>query len=295
MVWLPGLRPLVEKLRALLRLPSIEELPAVLYRAGIRKETLPGSGFDFVRRTDGFQTLYFLKHRGGKPYEGWVRLSAQGPQVVLGDPLTGAVYAPRQRLTAKGVEVLVSMEAGHTCVVAVGPGLGVVDPSAIPRKLGERIEIAGPWELSWTGHDGKAYTYDLARLQDWTAVPQLTRFSGTVAYETVFDVDQDTSAWLLDLGQLHESADVYVDREYAGTVWCEPYRLAIDRTLNRGAHTLRLEVTNLTANRMIELDRKEVPWKKFFFVDIDYEEFNASKWKPLPSGVLGPVHLTPYK
>ena len=29
------------------------------------------------------------------------------------------------------------------------------------------------------------------------------------------------------------------------------------------------------------------------FVNIDYEPFDASNWKPMPSGLLGPVVLKP--
>jgi len=35
-------------------------------------------------------------------------------------------------------------------------------------------------------------------------------------------------------------------------------------------------------------------WKKFYdinMVDIRYSPFNATNWKPMPSGLLGPVRL----
>jgi hypothetical protein len=57
---------------------------------------------------------------------------------------------------------------------------------------------------------------------------------------------------------------------------------------------LNIEVTNLSANRIRYLDRQKVPWKKFYdinIVDIRYQAFDASSWKPVPSGLLGPVHL----
>ena len=57
-------------------------------------------------------------------------------------------------------------------------------------------------------------------------------------------------------------------------------------------NTLRINVRNLMANRIIGLDRSKTQWRKFFFVNIDYESFDASDWQPLPSGLLGPVSIT---
>ncbi|OHD72251.1 MAG: hypothetical protein A2177_09520 [Spirochaetes bacterium RBG_13_68_11] len=57
-------------------------------------------------------------------------------------------------------------------------------------------------------------------------------------------------------------------------------------------NTLRLRVLVVEANRIIDLERRGVPWRKFFFVNRDYGEFDASSWTPLPVGLAGPVVLT---
>jgi len=63
-----------------------------------------------------------------------------------------------------------------------------------------------------------------------------------------------------------------------------------------------VSVTNLSANRIRDLDRRGVPWKKFYNVNFParFPEnrgsdglFSAAKWEPLESGLLGPVTLTP--
>jgi hypothetical protein len=43
-------------------------------------------------------------------------------------------------------------------------------------------------------------------------------------------------------------------------------------------------------------DRLHPEWKKFYdinIVDIRYKPFDATKWDAMPSGLLGPVTLTP--
>ena len=56
-----------------------------------------------------------------------------------------------------------------------------------------------------------------------------------------------------------------------------------------------MEVTNLMANRIAEMDRQRVPWQKFYFVNIQYKPFSAAEWAPAPSGLVGPVRLIPLK
>ena len=58
------------------------------------------------------------------------------------------------------------------------------------------------------------------------------------------------------------------------------------------------------ANRVADLDRRGVPWKKFYNTNFparlaanrgDGRLFTAAKWTPLPSGLIGPVTFTPLR
>ncbi len=65
-------------------------------------------------------------------------------------------------------------------------------------------------------------------------------------------------------------------------------------------NTLEIQVTNLMANRIADLDKRNVFWKKFYNINFPARKaenringlFNASEWKPRESGLLGPVTLT---
>ena len=51
-------------------------------------------------------------------------------------------------------------------------------------------------------------------------------------------------------------------------------------------------VTNLSANRIRDLDIRKVQWRVFYdinLVNIDYRPFDASTWPVRESGLLGPV------
>jgi len=50
------------------------------------------------------------------------------------------------------------------------------------------------------------------------------------------------------------------------------------------------------ANRIRDMDIKGIKWRNYHeinFVNINYKPFDASKWEPQPSGLLGPVTITP--
>jgi hypothetical protein len=55
-------------------------------------------------------------------------------------------------------------------------------------------------------------------------------------------------------------------------------------------------------NRIIDMDRRHVPWKKFYNTNFPAHDrahrgtdglFDASQWTPVHEGLLGPVTLTP--
>ncbi len=59
---------------------------------------------------------------------------------------------------------------------------------------------------------------------------------------------------------------------------------------------LEIEVSNLPANRIRDLDVRKVDWKIMKdanLVSLNYAKFDASGWEIAPSGLLGPVRLVP--
>jgi len=64
--------------------------------------------------------------------------------------------------------------------------------------------------------------------------------------------------------------------------------------LKKGKNELRIEVTNLPANRIADLDRRGVKWRKFNeinVVDINYKHTTYDGWQPVKSGLNGIVRL----
>ena len=101
--------------------------------------------------------------------------------------------------------------------------------------------------------------------------------------------------WAIDLGDVRESARVYINNVYVGCAWAVPYVLTFDASvLKSGENTIRVEVTNLPANRIADLDRRGVEWRKFDeinVVDINYKKTKYDGWTPVPSGLNSSVRI----
>jgi hypothetical protein len=121
------------------------------------------------------------------------------------------------------------------------------------------------------------------------------RFAGTARYSVRFDAPGEASSYLLDLGKVAESARVRLNGHELGILFARPFCVETG-ALRPTGNELEIEVTNLSANRIRDLDVRHVPWKVFQdinFVGIDYRPFDASGWPLKPSGLLGPVRLRP--
>jgi len=141
--------------------------------------------------------------------------------------------------------------------------------------------------------------FQTEKLGSWTARddPEAKRFAGTAVYTLDFDFKPSGAGdWRLDLGRLSESARVRLNGQRVATLWCPPYSVLVGKFLRPGSNHLEVEVTNVAANRIADLDRRRVPWKIFNDINVvglDYQPFDASAWPVMDSGLLGPVTLDP--
>jgi hypothetical protein len=164
------------------------------------------------------------------------------------------------------------------------------------------LPVDGPWELEFTeGGPSLPSPARMDTLVSWTELPQagVESFAGAVSYTREFEMNAPLGRSLvLDLGDVRESARIWVNEKPAGMLVAHPYSLDITPLVRPGTNRLRIEVTNLSANRIRDLDEKGVLWRKFEdinFVSHMYTEFDASVWPLKPSGLLGPVRIDVYE
>ena len=167
------------------------------------------------------------------------------------------------------------------------------------------LDLSAPaqkWTLTFNDNCTPAIskTYHLNGLCTWEGLDAQTAvLMGTGCYATTFKLTSQqlkaNERWQIELGDVRESARVYVNDSCVGCAWSVPYVLEIPASLlRRGSNSLRIEVTNLPANRIAELDRQGIPWRKFEeinVVDINYQPTKYDQWEPVASGLKGRVML----
>ncbi|MBQ9649257.1 MAG: glycosyl hydrolase family 2 [Prevotella sp.] len=166
------------------------------------------------------------------------------------------------------------------------------------QQPSEPIEIKGPWTLTFTEESPRVEdTFHLDTLQTWETLSDSAAITmGTGIYTTTFQLTgkQAKRHWHINLGDVRESARVYLNGQFLGCAWAVPYILDCHDATRKGRNELRIEVTNLPANRIADLDRRGVVWRKFNeinVVDINYHKTTYAQWAPVPSGLRSKITL----
>jgi hypothetical protein len=175
------------------------------------------------------------------------------------------------------------------------------------------IDLSHGWKVTL---DKTGQTETMETLHSWADDAAGKWYSGTATYERSVEIPAGVTqahSSQLDFGEgtpvaraalnqagtrtwldapLRDAALVYVNGTLAGSVWHTPFTLDIGPWLHTGTNTLKIVVANTAIN---ELAGRAAPdyrllWlrygKRFATQDMDHLE-------PLPSGILGPLRLTP--
>lgn len=211
--------------------------------------------------------LFVLVNEGEEAISGELHVPLQG-HCEWWEAWSGRQQQAVGLLEAEGMTLALHLERRASLIVAVDPSSAPASASVRPatwlqqREALNRQSLQAGWRV--------AGQREAVHLTSWTMWDGLTHFSGTMRYERelVWHADRRCREVVLDLGEVHELARVFVNGMEAGVGLWSPYRFEIGHLLHNGANRLRIDVTNTLANR----------------------HDGAS----LPSGLLGPVTLNSY-
>ena len=252
-------------------------------------------GLRAIRRRTAEGWHYFIVNLTPHDIEGDVTLAVPFESATWFNPMNGDI----SQASVLGGLVHISLKSGESRILQTS---GESKPYVAPAtQVAEEIDIQGPWTLSFTDESPKVGgTFRLGKLQTWESLSDSAAVTmGTGVYTTTFKLSarQAGKRWLINLGDVRESARVYINGQFVGCAWAVPFILDCGSALRKGTNTLRIEVTNLPANRIAHLDRQGVEWRKFNeinVVDINYKKTDYSQWAPVPSGLNSKVSLITY-
>ena len=283
-----------------------EEMGGLIDRAGVKREQLVDTGLAYVRKRMRDTTLYLLTNWSGKAIDQYITLNVSSESLLIADPMTGVQgQVKTQNHTGKSCQVRIQLSSGGSLFIRTHPKQGAINWNYY--KQGEKnVQVRGKWVIDFIdGGPELPPSFELDDPSNWTHQEESAylHFSGTAGYRVNFPKPSEAAdAWLLDLGSVHESAHVKLNGQSLGTLIGPTYQIPIPAEAFEESNLLEIEVSNLMANRIADLDRRGVFWKRFYNINVSARTrenlgpagvFDASQWEVRPSGLEGPVYLNP--
>lgn len=255
------------------------------------------------RRNEAGGYNYFLALLNDREIDGFVTLATPATSVEIFDPLTGNSGLAQTTNSPNG-ETMVRLQLlpGQSLMLKTFPNHVDAEPWTYIESKGTPKIIDTGWAVTFPKSeppiDG---VFQTDSLYSWTRLPHpdASVNFGTGRYSVQFSLEniEDADDWLLDLGDLRESADVKINGIPAGKVWSVPFTLSVGKFLIPGLNTLEIDVTNLQANRIADFERRGVDWRIFKDANIasvtNAKEFSFGDWPVVPAGLNSTVSLIP--
>ncbi|MCA9190738.1 MAG: hypothetical protein KDB03_03210 [Planctomycetales bacterium] len=277
---------------------DVEHVGQWLAQHGIENESLVGSGLQLIRRRVDQGVYYFVTNLSDQDFSSWAVVSRPFVEALRLDPMLGRIGRIENRPSQK--EVFLQLASGESTILFLSnQQRNEVGEWVTWEADGREISIEGPWQVEFiAGGPNLPSNFETEELGSWTSSSASAEsFAGTARYRCTFELTDACWASKLKLGDVRETARVFLDETLVQTLVANPFECQIPN-LSAGKHSLEIEVTNLSANRIRDLDLRKIEWKKFYdinYVNLDYKPFDASAWPIRPSGLLGPVTLQPLR
>jgi len=284
-----------------------DDMNALMLASKVKIETLVADSLSFIRRKNNDGTVYFINNRTDKAVDKSVTLNTTAATVFFFNPMSGEIRGAKWSQTPNHeIIVHVQLQPYESIIVQTyktakhGIGYSYVRPST-----DEPIPVNGTWTIDFlNGGPVLPQKTTVTKLGSWTDLTgdDVKIFSGTAKYSIQFAKPPGhAQAYILSLGKVHETAEVFLNGKTLGTLIGPDFKLKIAVEDLKQNNALQIVVANLMANRIIYMDKNNLPWKIFYNTNMPARKrenvgknglFDASNWKPLPSGLLGPVTLT---
>ena len=284
-----------------------DDLDKLLASAGVSRERMYDRGLQCISRVkkDGGR-YYFVKNPTAEAIEDWIPVDAVCGSIGIYDPMDGRSGFGSIRAGEDGkAEIRLRLEPDQALLLETFSGMYEGPEFVFYQRSGEARTLSGDWSVRFTeGGPVRPAMRTVSRLGSWTLYGrEYEVFAGTAEYlYRLAPVKESADAWEIDLGDVRESASVWLDGRCLGTLFEAPWTVRLTQEQAERGGELVVKVSNLMTNRIIDMDRKGKPWKIFYNANIQPRlpvsrdaqgGFTAAGWDIRPSGLLGPVTLTP--
>jgi hypothetical protein len=256
-------------------------------------KTLADTRVLYVHRKLSNSDIYWVNNRKDRveKLEATFRIEGKLPEIWYAE--TGKTEPASYRIANGFTKVDLNLQPNDAVFVVFRDKAlksSVALPPVIEKSL---LTLNGDWDLSFQKDRGATASIIINELNSWTnnADAGIKYFSGTGTYTKTFNASADwfikNSQLWMDLGDVKNLAEVFLNRKSLGILWKKPFRVDVTGALKPGINKVVIKVTNLWVNRLIG-DQQPGINKKLTYTTIPF--YNA-KSPLVPSGLLGPVQI----
>ena len=299
--------------------PAYATTAALLAEIAVPQDFQADGPVRHVHRETADRDIYFVANTTNTRVQATCTFRVEHGAPQLWDPVTAEIRAlPQFTCQGKTTCVPVAFEPHQSFFVIFSrEGPATVAAAATGANFSAPTTVAtldGSWDVAFDPKWGGPAKVIFASLQDWTTREEsgLKYYSGIATYRKVFELPKESAAAsrepgkkiYLDLGTVHDMAQVRLNGKDLGVVWCAPWRVEISGFVKDHGNLLEIAVANRWTNRMLgdqQPPDKDVRTVKFSSGLLGGQEFKAGRYTfatagglgvLLPSGLLGPVRIT---
>jgi hypothetical protein len=266
-----------------------KELADLLKAAGISEDVNIPVGFKFLHRTLPGIEIYWV-NKPAKDYQTTtLSFRVNGLKPMLWHPDNGLQEEVSYTQHDGRTDVRLNLVPDDAVfVVFSGKAENEFISPAVVKK--SETPLDGKWTVYFQEKRGAPTSAEFTTLGSYTDSTDegIKYFSGIASFTKSFEVQQGEKT-VLDLGRVADLAKVYVNGEYCGAAWKEPYLVDISKAVKLGSNSLEVKVANVWVNRLIGDEQPgatRIGWT-------DAQGFNGQE-PLLPAGLLGPVKVISY-
>lgn len=281
-----------------------DDYSRALSQTGVQSEQLKSrQGLSYLRRAFPNGHIYFISNLQPEDVDTCISINNLGETNMFFNPMNGKRGVAGLKETAEGKMLRIQLKSGESVILQTFDK--VIDETKLPgwnyyEELPGVVALDSGWNLRFTESVPEIPgEYEIGAPKSWTGldIPVASVNMGRGLYSVEFRLPEvECDDWVLDLGDVRESARVRINGKDVATLWAVPFRTMVGEYLHNGNNKIEVEVTNLPANRISEMDRNGEEWR--IFKDANIARLGGykgdfSSWGPVASGLNGEVRLIP--
>jgi len=259
---------------------------------------------DFIHRKAGLKDIYFITNKTDQEISETCEFRAGSEQVEFWDPVTAQQYNITNKSSAKSKTALnLELPPYGSCFVVFSEESREL-PEYNKSTEVQSAEIKTPWTLSFPENWGAPSSVQLDNLISWIDHENkgINHFSGTATYTNSFNISKeslgDDKSIYIDLGEVLDVAEVFVNNKPVGILWTKPFKLNLKDYVQEGKNQIEIKVTNMWINRLTG-DMNLPVEEKFCKTNRPYilegSEMGDETFRIQDAGLLGPVTINEAK